>query len=321
MIGIDLIISDINTYLASKLWLTGTGVYYGRVFENEKEKGIVPEILSGSTYKEVLPDSKKDFQLFWRVKSDMSRVGVPLETSLFVYINLDKIFPTYGNDEARELAVYQLKELLNFTQFRFENTVIGKDFFSMWKDASQNKNDMNKNYMFRFDGDISVLTNSQVETVTPTSVELTVSAGTGGSVIASDGTVITTETIITAAYKNNYPFYAAASTGYRFLQWIRNAVASALNPINLYADTVYNLAAQFIKQWTLTSSVDGAGTITPVSGTYDEGTLTVTATPTDPLITELDRIEITKNGETTIAYTSPYELEFNIGTVLVAFFQ
>lgn len=156
MKGIDKIIGDINSLLTLKLWAGNSTAYYGRVWENESENGLKPEIYSNGKYFEVLHNVTKDAQLFWRVAPSNSREYGVVDVSLFVYCNFAKIYPNEQNRDAFEIAIHDIISILNFTQFRYSNTVTGKESFSMWKGASQNKHDMQPWGMFRIDGEISI---------------------------------------------------------------------------------------------------------------------------------------------------------------------
>lgn len=276
MTGIDLIIANINSYLAEQLWLNSNVEYNGRVFENVKDKGIVPEILDGNNYVEVLHNIKKDGQMFWRVLPDNKRTGEPLRTSLFIYLNLKKLYPTTELWEAREVAVRDILNVMDYTQFNYENTIIGKDSFSMWTGANQNKHDMNEFFMLRIDGDIAV--NCYTSSfIAPETVEITLQAEAGGTTLPAPA-------VLNLAYKSNNAFFAKADMGSVFRRWLLDGVERLTNPISLIAIQATTLIAVFVQGLILTITKTGYGTINPEVGEYskvegDEQILT--ATPLD----------------------------------------
>lgn len=306
MTGIDLIINNINDYLADNIWLNNTIVYHNRVFENVKDKGLVPEILSDNNYIEVLHDSKEDGKLFWRVMPDNKRTDEKLKASLFIYLNLKKVYPNEVLWEAREIAVKDILGSLIYTQFNYENTVIGKDSFSMWNGSSQNLHDMNDFFMFRIDGYIYLSCVGEI--IAPTSVTITLQAETGGTTDPEPG-------VYNVAYKSNNAFLAIVNTGYRFAGWLMGTITTMAKNLPYIATADATLKAQFIKVWTLTSSVVGNGTIDAVDGTYDEGaTTTVTATPASGSVFS----KFTRN--TVDSFVNPIVLTFNEAIDLVATF-
>jgi len=100
-----------------------------------------------------------------------------------------------------------------------------------------------------------------ISTPVISTVQIVVSAEAGGTTIPDPATY-------TAAYKNNYPFYASPSTGYTFSRWLKNGVATIVNPINLYADIAYTLVAEFVAGIVLTMTKTGLGTVTPAEGSH-----------------------------------------------------
>ena len=156
MTGIDLEINSINTLLTAKLWLSNNNAFYGRVWENDHGQGVIPEIVSGDKYFEVLHNDRYDAQLFWRVMPTNKRGTGLYNVQLYVYVNLKKVYPALENRDAYEEAIYDIINVLRYANFRYENTVTGKEAFSYWKGSSQNKHDMNPYGMFRMDGIIHV---------------------------------------------------------------------------------------------------------------------------------------------------------------------
>jgi len=74
---------------------------------------------------------------------------------------------------------------------------------------------------------------------------------------------------------------AIPASGYRFDRWTGNASGSYTS-VTITMDTNKNIKANFVKVYTLTTSVSptGGGSVSPSSGTYDEGTeVILTAIP------------------------------------------
>jgi len=78
---------------------------------------------------------------------------------------------------------------------------------------------------------------------------------------------------------------ATAADGWHFVEWLGDLMGSE-NPASVAMDADKNITAVFEQdppiQYTLSTAVQGQGTVDPNSGTYDEGTqLALTATPAD----------------------------------------
>jgi len=162
---------------------------------------------------------------------------------------------------------------------------------------------------------IELIDSTECDYEEPTSFSLVVSAGTGGTTEPAPATY-------TMEKGEAKAFYAAVSAGYRFVQWLHDGAAQLLNPIAIVAMNNGTLIAQFIKQWLVTTSVDGEGTITPSSGLKDEGNITITVTPTNPLTHEFEKIEITPDGEAMqTVTTNPYTWALNKAVVIVGYIK
>jgi len=105
-------------------------------------------------------------------------------------------------------------------------------------------------------------------------VQVTSNPTDGGTVRPASGMFDTGTTTAFTVTPNN---------GYRFLNWGGDASGSA-NPLNLPINTNKILAANFIKQYTLSISGDpNAGTVSQSGGIYDAGTtINLAATPVFP---------------------------------------
>lgn len=148
----------------------------------------------------------------------------------------------------------------------------------------------------------------------PDEITVTLSSTTGGTATSSlggDG-----DSPFTVDKNTNVAFSATPETGYRFRYWLLNNIQNLTNPLALIITKSYDVVANFIKTWTLTTSVSGNGTISPLgANVYDTGTavdLTVTPDPEN----EIDRVE-----EDGVPISAPYQVTVDADKSVVAYFQ
>ena len=138
---------------------------------------------------------------------------------------------------------------------------------------------------------------------------LTLSAGVGGSVEPVDGSYDYDEGEVV-------PINATASVGYRFLRWLISGAENLASLTTVKMDLAKSAIAEFVARFTLTTSVSGNGTISPLgANVYDDGTtvdLTVTADPDN----EIDRVE-----EDGTPITSPYQVVMDASKTVIAYFN
>lgn len=117
-IGIDRPIQIMQQLFVANLWTSFTCSFNHRVFRNEKDGKLIPELLIDSTkeYKEVLFDDRYDV-LSWFDVSDRSNSvdGTQLsqEVGIFFAVNLKKLYPTLAHravEEAHRDALMQIKK-------------------------------------------------------------------------------------------------------------------------------------------------------------------------------------------------------------------
>jgi hypothetical protein len=105
---------------------------------------------------------------------------------------------------------------------------------------------------------------------------VTVVPTTGGTVTLSPaGGVYASGTLVTVT--------AVPASGYRFGSWSGD-LSGTTNPTTLLVDSNKTISASFIRQYTVSTSTTGSGTVTltPPGGVYDAGTVvTVTAVPSN----------------------------------------
>ena len=150
-IPIDALLADFTAYL----WNSNVRAFYGRVFRNERDGKISPEIwLSADKYIDVLKDVSKDAQCFFDVQPNTTMDSDVCTASVWLcfMVNLTKLFPSLIRTEATEKAQEDVISLIMSSQFTIDkNGLIPgftgfKDYY--WDDAS--KADMSPHYLFRF---------------------------------------------------------------------------------------------------------------------------------------------------------------------------
>jgi len=146
-----------------------------------------------------------------------------------------------------------------------------------------------------------------------TTFTLTTSTGAGGTIEPSPSTQLYESGTIV-------PINATPASGYRFLKWVVNGVNVLTSLTYVVVEMTSTAIASFIKQWLVTTSVSGAGTITPTTGLTDEGNITIEVTVTNPLVDEFEKIEITPDGEATqTVTTNHYTWALNKAVVIVGY--
>lgn len=96
MKGIDVRIEELRSYFESKLWTGKTTTYYGRIFRNVKEGGIIPMSFDGSIdYLDTLTTDKKDAICFFDVHPSEDYDSI-FESNVWIQfaVNLKKLYPT-----------------------------------------------------------------------------------------------------------------------------------------------------------------------------------------------------------------------------------
>jgi uncharacterized repeat protein (TIGR02543 family) len=150
--------------------------------------------------------------------------------------------------------------------------------------------------------------------------KLTIAAGIGGTTDPVSGTY-------TYDSGTQVSIAAIPNTGYRFSGWSGDATGTT-NPIAVTMDSNKSIAANFIRQYTLTIATGTGGTTDPVPGTYiyDLGTeVSVKATPntgyrfdkwTGDITGTTNPITITMDGNKSISagFTRQYKLTIATGS-------
>ena len=153
--GIDIPIDSLVTDFNANLWTSVSRSFYGRVFRNQRNNGISPEIwTSPNDYIEVLKNDSKDAQCFFDVQPNIS-----ITTDLHIaevwacfMVNLRSIYPNLTRTEATEQVQKDVKDLILMSQFDITGLITGIDGFNGydWGELPQNKADMSPHYLFRY---------------------------------------------------------------------------------------------------------------------------------------------------------------------------
>jgi uncharacterized repeat protein (TIGR02543 family) len=105
---------------------------------------------------------------------------------------------------------------------------------------------------------------------------------TTSSTPAAGGTVTLTPSLATYAQGASVMLTANAASGYQFTGWSGNATGN-VNPLTITVDGNKNIVAQFTAvavNYTLTTNVNGQGTVTPLGGSFASGQpVQITASP------------------------------------------
>ncbi len=161
-----------------------------------------------------------------------------------------------------------------------------------------------------------------------TQYTLTVAPATGGSVTLNPpGGVYPSGTVVTVT--------AVPASGYRFGAW-SGALSGTANPTTLLVDSNQTISASFVRQFTLSATSTGSGSVvlSPSGGVYDEGTVvTVTAFPGNSLASFLgwggdlsgttnpQTLVMDANKSVTANFTATYTLSVSIrrkGSVILS---
>jgi len=153
--GIDIPIDDLLTDFATYLWPTSVRAFYGRIFRNERNGKISPEVwITPNNYIEVLKDTSKDAQCFFDVQPNIT-MNTDIYTAdirLCFMVNLAKLYPTLLRTEATEQVLADVKNLLMEGQFTINGVTTGITGFSDYDfgDDLQSLADMSPHYLFRY---------------------------------------------------------------------------------------------------------------------------------------------------------------------------
>ena len=156
MIGVDYKIDLLRAQFAS-LFSTGFTAY-GRAFVNQKEEGLIPEVLDGSDYKDVLLDDNLQKGLcFFVVENDeepleSSGVDYLAKVSIYFAVNLSLIYPTVTERAVSYLHRDVIEEISDseFTVLAFRKGLPAFEAFDMVKPSDN----MQPFYLVRFETEV-----------------------------------------------------------------------------------------------------------------------------------------------------------------------
>lgn len=115
--GIDLPISDMQDLFNKHLWTDFNTEYNHRVFANEKNGNVIPQVYLGKSnkkeYKDVRFDDRLDALCWFDVSNNTNSYNlgqITQEVGVFFAVNLGKLFPdiTHRAVEESHLAVQQI---------------------------------------------------------------------------------------------------------------------------------------------------------------------------------------------------------------------
>lgn len=153
--GIDIPIDNLVTTFNSDLWQGKTNAFYGRVFRNERNNLISPEIwITPNDYIEVLKDDSKDGQCFFDVQPNITMSGDIKNATVWIcfMLNLATVYPTLTRTEATQQAHLDTMNLILGSEFLITELVTGITGFTDYDfgDVPQAKVDMSPHYLFKF---------------------------------------------------------------------------------------------------------------------------------------------------------------------------
>lgn len=152
-IHIDALVNDFNNLLWTSLTKRS---FYGRVFRNERNDSISPEIwITPHNYIEVLKDYKFDAQCFFDRQPNIDINSNVQQATVWIcfMVNLQAIYPTLTRTEATEQVHWDVKGIVEHRPFIVQNLVTGFSGFDSydWGEDGQYKADMSPHYLFRFE--------------------------------------------------------------------------------------------------------------------------------------------------------------------------
>lgn len=151
MIGIDLQIEKLKTKLATKFTAITTYTAHGRAYKNSKEEGVIPEILTGEQYSDVLLDTKIAGLSFCIVENDYAPLSATQwknEVSLYFAVNLDKMYPLV-TERAVEYLHRDVLEVIQSSRFEHTNLTSGLESFDDF-DLVKDSDNYQPNYLCKF---------------------------------------------------------------------------------------------------------------------------------------------------------------------------
>lgn len=164
--GIDIPIDNLVSDFTANLWTTKSRSFYGRVFRNERNGSVSPEIwITPNTYKEVLKDKRFDAQCFFDVQPNEPITDSLVHASTVwccFMVNLATVYPTLTRTEATEKAHVEVEEIIHDNRIQIDGLIRGIEGFTGYDfgENSQAKADMSPHYLFRFNLRINYETNN-----------------------------------------------------------------------------------------------------------------------------------------------------------------
>ncbi|WBC28464.1 InlB-like internatlization protein [Rhodobacteraceae phage LS06-2018-MD05] len=242
-VGINKHIDLAITFMQNELWDGYNNSYNGRSFRLKKENRKQPNIYAGNNeFKEVFVDDNYDSIIHFDL--DPSRPAIAktqynANVNIIVAVNLGTIYGT--STRAVEEAHRDVINVVNNTPFEIENIITDIDALADYDltPEDEHKFNMQPFYVFKLECTCNYTLSTVCAPVTPTQYDLTISAGTGGTVEPTDGTY-------TKNVNQIVPINATADSGYRFLRWLINGVANLSSLTYVRMNQATTAIAQFI---------------------------------------------------------------------------
>jgi hypothetical protein len=151
--GIDIPIDKLVAKFTSKLWLTKTNVFRGRIQRTIRDEGEFPEWFNPATedYEDVELGDNVDSTVFFDVQSSEDYNGSQFIADVWICfaINLKTLYPTVSERATEYAHEDVLKIIKRNSSFKPTGLVRGLDAFSEYQLVKESDN-MNQFYLFRW---------------------------------------------------------------------------------------------------------------------------------------------------------------------------
>lgn len=152
MIGVDIPINKLLLLFNEKLWADNTNDYNGRVYINQKDGRVIPEVYNtNDDYKEVLLNDNVDSTIFFDVLNERKFIGnsnCRVEVDIYFSINLKNIYPTINN-RATEYAYRDVLDIINLSSFKYKSLTSGFEAFDKFDYDKASIDNMQPYHLFK----------------------------------------------------------------------------------------------------------------------------------------------------------------------------
>ena len=150
MKGIDVPIEVLRLEFVNNLWTAFDFTANGRAFRNERDGGIIPEILSsGNDYEEVMLQDMRDGICFFDVEPAREEANGAQKVNVNIYfaINLEALYSSIS-ERATEYAHEDVRKIIRYSQFEITSLVTGNEAFSAF--TYEHTDNLQPYYLFCF---------------------------------------------------------------------------------------------------------------------------------------------------------------------------